>query len=56
MKAFIHEGKPGLDYTFYKKIEEREPKKGEVKVRLKAAGLNHRDIWNLYRRKRMPVQ
>ena len=52
MKAFVHAGEPGLDYTFYTNIEEQEPKKGEVKVRLKAAGLNHRDIWNLYRRKK----
>ena len=50
MKAFIHIGKPGLQNTFYTDLTEVEPKKGEVKVRVKAAGLNHRDIWSLYRR------
>ena len=50
MKAFIHKGKAGLEYTYFTEIEEREPQKSEVKVRLKTAGLNHRDIWTLYRR------
>ncbi|SER82380.1 zinc-binding dehydrogenase [Psychrobacillus sp. OK032] len=50
MKAFIHIGKPGLENTCYTDMVEGEPKKGEVKVRVKAAGLNHRDIWSLYRR------
>ncbi|OUM92067.1 zinc-binding dehydrogenase [Parageobacillus thermoglucosidasius] len=50
MKAFIHQGNPGLENTFYTDMEVKEPNKGEVKVRLKTAGLNHRDIWNLYRR------
>jgi zinc-binding alcohol dehydrogenase/oxidoreductase len=50
VKAFVHQGKPGLENTFYTDMDVREPNKGEVKVRLKTAGLNHRDIWNLYRR------
>jgi zinc-binding alcohol dehydrogenase/oxidoreductase len=50
MKAFVHKGKSGFENTFLMDIKEEEPKKGEVKVRLKTAGLNHRDIWNLYRR------
>src|SRR4051794_3281964 len=43
-------GKPGQDHTFYSDIAEVDPQEGEVRVRLKTAGLNHRDIWNLYRR------
>ncbi|MGO4888387.1 zinc-binding dehydrogenase [Anaerobacillus sp. MEB173] len=50
MKAFVHKGKAGLENTFYTDMEIREPNNGEVKVRLKNAGLNHRDIWNLSRR------
>ena len=50
MKAFVHEGKSGIENTFYKEIKEQAPANGEVKVRLKSTGLNHRDIWNLYRR------
>jgi zinc-binding alcohol dehydrogenase/oxidoreductase len=50
MKAFVHKGKPGLENTVLMNIKDEEPKKGEVKVKLKAAGLNHRDIWSLYRR------
>lgn len=50
MKAFIHVGQSGLENTRYTDIEEVEPKKGEVKVRVKTAGLNHRDIWTLHRR------
>lgn len=44
MKAFIHVGKPGIENTHFTDFEEVEPKKGEVKVRVKTAGLNHRDI------------
>lgn len=51
MRAYVHEGKPGLENTFFSELVEAEPKKGEVKVQIKTAGLNHRDIWNLYRRK-----
>jgi zinc-binding alcohol dehydrogenase/oxidoreductase len=50
MKAFVHMGKPGLENTFFTNIQDEEPKQGEVKIRIKAAGLNHRDIWNLHRR------
>ena len=51
MKAFVHKGKPGIENTYYMDMEEQEPEKYEVKVRIKSAGLNHRDIWNLNRRK-----
>ena len=50
MKAFVHKGKPGIENTHFTDMEERKPKKGEVKVRIKTAGLNHRDILNLHRR------
>ena len=43
MKAFIHHGAQGLAGTSYTEMEERQPGRGEVKVRLKTAGLNHRD-------------
>jgi len=51
MKAFVHKGKPGIENTHFTDMEEREPRKGEVKVHIKTAGLNHRDILNLGRRK-----
>ncbi|THE13271.1 NAD(P)-dependent alcohol dehydrogenase [Bacillus timonensis] len=51
MKAFVHYKVPGMDGTSYSEIEEVEPKAGEVKVRLKSAGLNHRDLFVLHRHK-----
>ena len=51
MKAFIHHGAQGLAGTSYTEMEERQPGRGEVKVRLKTAGLNHRDLFVPYRRK-----
>lgn len=51
MKAFVHEGKKGLEGTHYRDMEETEPKQGEVKIRLKTAGLNHRDLFVLERHK-----
>lgn len=44
MKAIVHEGKKGLDGVTFTHMSEVEPRPGEVKVRLKAAGLNHRDL------------
>jgi zinc-binding alcohol dehydrogenase/oxidoreductase len=46
----VHSGKAGLENTYLTSIEKVEPQDGEVRVRLRTAGLNHRDIWNLYRR------
>ncbi|RFB18060.1 NAD(P)-dependent alcohol dehydrogenase [Bacillus sp. HNG] len=51
MKAFVHYKVPGMDGTSYSDIEEVEPKAGEVKVKLKSAGLNHRDLFILHRHK-----
>lgn len=43
MKAFVHQGPAGFAGAFLKEMESRHPLSGEVKVRLKTAGLNHRD-------------
>lgn len=51
MKAFVHYKVPGMDGTSYSDIDEIEPKQGEVKVKLKSAGLNHRDLFVLHRHK-----
>jgi zinc-binding alcohol dehydrogenase/oxidoreductase len=51
MKAVIHAEKPGYDGLFYGEIEEMHPKAGEVRVKLKTAGLNHRDLMVLHRHK-----
>ena len=40
MKAFVHRGRE----TAYTEVTEPETGKGQVKVKLKAAGLNHRDL------------
>lgn len=51
MKALVHEGKTGLAGLSYKEFEEASPQTGEVKVKLKGAGLNHRDLFILTRHK-----
>ncbi|MBG9449454.1 alcohol dehydrogenase [Cytobacillus firmus] len=51
MKAVIHEGKAGLAGLSYGEIERPEPGAGEVRVKLKTAGLNHRDLFVLNRHK-----
>ncbi|MBM7587325.1 zinc-binding alcohol dehydrogenase/oxidoreductase [Bacillus pakistanensis] len=51
MKAFVHEGTKGLAGTSHREIEEVQPQAGEVKVKLKYAGLNHRDLFVLERHK-----
>jgi zinc-binding alcohol dehydrogenase/oxidoreductase len=50
MKAFIHRGNEGLENTYVTEHPEPVPKANEVKIKLRAAGLNHRDIWSLHRR------
>ncbi|PYZ93420.1 alcohol dehydrogenase [Salipaludibacillus keqinensis] len=47
MKAFVHEGKKGMDGARMKEMDEQSPEKGEVRVKLKTAGLNHRDLFVL---------
>lgn len=44
MKAVFHEGKSGLSGVQYGTVEKPEVKDDEVLVKLKAAGLNHRDL------------
>ncbi len=51
MKALVHAGKAGLAGLSYKEIDELEPKAGQVRVRLKSAGLNHRDLFVTNRHK-----
>ncbi|WP_017547699.1 zinc-binding dehydrogenase [Salinicoccus carnicancri] len=45
MKAVLHEGVSGMEGLKYDEMEKPEPKAGEVRVRLKIAGLNHRDLF-----------
>lgn len=45
MKAVIHASKSGPEGLTYKDIADRQPGHNEVKVRLRAAGLNHRDLF-----------
>jgi zinc-binding alcohol dehydrogenase/oxidoreductase len=49
MKAIVHEGKTGFEGLSYREFPEVKPKAGEVRVKLKAAGLNHRDLFVLNR-------
>ncbi|USK50804.1 zinc-binding dehydrogenase [Bacillus sp. CMF12] len=51
MKAIIHEGKAGRAGLSYGELENPEPGAGEVRVKLKTAGLNHRDLFVLNRHK-----
>ncbi|MBO8173034.1 MAG: zinc-binding dehydrogenase [Bacillaceae bacterium] len=50
MKAVVHEGRPGLESVKYVEMADANPGPGEVKVKLKYAGLNRRDHLVLYRR------
>lgn len=45
MKAIVHAGTVGMDGVSLQDIELREPGPDEVRVRLKTAGLNHRDLF-----------
>jgi zinc-binding alcohol dehydrogenase/oxidoreductase len=49
MKAIIHKGKTGRAGLSYGEIAKPEPAAGEVRVKLKTAGLNHRDLFVLNR-------
>ncbi|MFD2618724.1 zinc-binding dehydrogenase [Terrilactibacillus laevilacticus] len=52
MKAIVHEGAPGIK-GLHKKDDfpEQSVSQGEVKIRLKVAGMNHRDLFVLQRHK-----
>ncbi|MCY7768021.1 zinc-binding dehydrogenase [Bacillus inaquosorum] len=45
MKAVIHNGKTGLQGLSFQAVPSKKPGYGEVKVKLKSAGLNHRDLF-----------
>lgn len=45
MKAIVHVGKSGIEGLKYEDVSSKNPGFGEVKVRLKTAGLNHRDLF-----------
>ncbi|USP93640.1 zinc-binding dehydrogenase [Bacillus vallismortis] len=45
MKAVIHNGKAGLLGVSFQDVPSKQPGYGEVKVKLKSAGLNHRDLF-----------
>lgn len=49
MKAVVHKDVSGLEGLFYQEMPMPEVKKGEVRVRLRTAGLNHRDLFVLHR-------
>lgn len=48
MKAIVHSEKDGYDGLSLCEVEEKSPKAGEVRVKLKAAGLNHRDLTSMF--------
>lgn len=47
MKALVHAEIAGIDGLAYQEMEERIPKAEEVRVKLKTAGLNHRDLFTI---------
>lgn len=51
MKAIVHAEKTGVDGLSYREMPEVQPRAGEVRVKLKTAGLNHRDLFVLNRHK-----
>ncbi|MBD8004394.1 zinc-binding dehydrogenase [Bacillus norwichensis] len=51
MKAIVHEGKTGMAGLSLKEMEVGQPGEGEVRVKLKTAGMNHRDLFVLHRHK-----
>ncbi|GCL74295.1 zinc-binding dehydrogenase [Paenibacillus naphthalenovorans] len=51
MKAIVHAGKSGLDGLSVQEMEEPQPGAGEVRVKLRTAGMNHRDLFVLERHK-----
>ncbi|KIL42625.1 zinc-binding dehydrogenase [Jeotgalibacillus soli] len=51
MKAVVHADHQGFGGLSYREIEELPPKEGEVRIKLKTVGLNHRDFFVLDRHK-----
>ncbi|MGG2934006.1 zinc-binding dehydrogenase [Bacillus pacificus] len=55
MKAIVHQYKKGVEGLEYKLSSETNPNAREVKVKLKAAGLNHRDLFIINNRKEIDL-
>lgn len=51
MKAIVHHGKAGYEGLSFTDHQEAPVRENEVKIRLKTAGLNHRDLFVLTRHK-----
>ncbi|MFC4767490.1 zinc-binding dehydrogenase [Effusibacillus consociatus] len=51
MKALVHAEKTGFDGISCREMADIQPRAGEVRVKLKTAGLNHRDLFVLDRHK-----
>lgn len=45
MKAIVHAGMSGVSGLSYGNVTDKQPGYGEVKVKLKSAGSNHRDLF-----------
>lgn len=45
MKGIIHSEKSGIAGMKYRDLQEMHPQRGEIKIRLKTAGLNRRDLF-----------
>ncbi|MDN6627034.1 MAG: zinc-binding dehydrogenase [Pisciglobus halotolerans] len=53
MKALVHERKSGMDGLQIKEIQSPEIQKNEVRISVKYAGLNHRDLINMTNHKEL---
>ncbi|SET98902.1 zinc-binding alcohol dehydrogenase/oxidoreductase [Salinibacillus kushneri] len=51
MKAIVHKEREGLKGLFYQEMDEPTKKEGQVIIKLKAAGMNRRDVALLHRHK-----
>jgi zinc-binding alcohol dehydrogenase/oxidoreductase len=49
MKALVHAEKSGISGLLYRDFEVANPEAGQVRIKLKSAGLNHRDLFVLTR-------
>jgi zinc-binding alcohol dehydrogenase/oxidoreductase len=47
MKAVVHAKVAGINGLSYQDMDELNPKAGEVRVKLKTAGINHRDLFTI---------
>lgn len=56
MKAIVHRGTGGQELLAYQNVPDPVPLAGEVTVRLKTAGLNHRDLFVMKERAQPELQ